>query len=73
MRNEKYEKKGKAILVTGRRGAWDSETSRIPYFLENRFTDCREVVSLTSRSAIHYPQEDFWYSFLLRARQTLGL
>jgi hypothetical protein len=32
--------------------------SRLPHFLENRFTDGGEVVSLTRRPAALYPQED---------------
>jgi hypothetical protein len=41
---------GKAIPVTGRGGLEGCETSRLPYFLENRLTDGSEVVSLTRRS-----------------------
>jgi hypothetical protein len=41
--------KGKAIHVTGHGGAEGYETSRLPHFLDNRFTDGGEVVSLTRR------------------------
>jgi hypothetical protein len=41
--------KVKAIPVTGRDGPYGCETSRLPYFLENRLTDGGEVVSLTHR------------------------
>jgi hypothetical protein len=41
--------KGKAIPVTGREGPEDCETSRLPHFLDNRFTDRGEVVSLKRR------------------------
>jgi hypothetical protein len=34
-------------------------------FLDNLLRDGGEVVSLTRRPAALYPQEDFWYSFLL--------
>jgi hypothetical protein len=37
--------KGKAIPVTGRAGPQGFETSRLPYFLNNRLTDGSEVVS----------------------------
>jgi hypothetical protein len=48
------------------------ETSRFPHFLHNRLIDGGEVVSLTRRQATLYPQEDFWYSFLLEAELTPG-
>jgi hypothetical protein len=38
--------------------------SRGSHFLDNRLTDGGEVVSLSRRAHL-YPQEDFWYSFLL--------
>jgi hypothetical protein len=41
--------KGKAIPVAGRGGQWSCEMSRLPYFLDSRFTDGGEVVSLTRR------------------------
>jgi hypothetical protein len=56
---------GKAVPATGRGGAQGCETSRLPHFLDNRLIDGDEVVSLTRRLASLYPQEDFWYSFLL--------
>jgi hypothetical protein len=34
-------------IVKGRRGPWGCETSTLPQFPENRFTDGGEVVSLT--------------------------
>jgi hypothetical protein len=45
--------------------------SRLPHFLDSRFTDGGEIVSLT-RSAVLYTQEDSWYSFLLDAESTPG-
>jgi hypothetical protein len=63
--------KSKAIPVTGRGGPQGSETSRLPHFLDNRLTDGGEVVSLMRR--LHpTPQEDCWYSFLLKAESTSG-
>jgi hypothetical protein len=59
------------IPVTGRRGSWDCETSRIPPFLENRLTDGGEVASLMRRPSFT-PQEDSWYSFLLEGETTPG-
>jgi hypothetical protein len=61
------EVKYKAIPVTGSGGPWGCETSRLPHFLDNRFTDGGEAVTLTGRQAALYPQEDSWYSFLLKA------
>jgi hypothetical protein len=55
--------KGKAI----RRGPKGCETSRLPYFLDNRLTDGGEVASLTRQTATLHPQGDSWYSFLLEA------
>jgi hypothetical protein len=39
----------KTIPVTGRGGPWGCETSRLAHFLDNLFTKCGEVVSLTRR------------------------
>jgi hypothetical protein len=63
--------KGKAIAVTALEGPQGCETSRLPHFLHNRFTDGGEVVSLT-RPPLFIPQEDSWYSFLLEAESTAG-
>jgi hypothetical protein len=41
-------------------------------FLENRFADGGEDVSLTRRPTALYPQEDSWCSFLLEAESTPG-
>jgi hypothetical protein len=38
-----------ALPLTGRQGTYSSETSRLPYILDNRLTDGREVVSLMCR------------------------
>jgi hypothetical protein len=38
--------KGKAIPVTGRGGPRDCETSRLPHFLNYRFTDGGDVLAL---------------------------
>jgi hypothetical protein len=37
------------VPVTDRGGPYGCETSRLPYFLDNRLTDGDEVVSLTRR------------------------
>jgi hypothetical protein len=42
-------KKGKALPLAGRGGPHICETSRLPHFLHNRFSDGGEVVSLTRR------------------------
>jgi hypothetical protein len=59
-------KKVKAIPLTGRGDPYGCETLRLPHFLDNRFTDDGEIVSLT-RLPPFTPQEDSWYSFLLEA------
>jgi hypothetical protein len=41
-------------------------------FIVSRLTDGGEVVSLTRRPAVLYPQEDSWYSFVLEAESTPG-
>jgi hypothetical protein len=63
--------KHKAIPVTGHEGLLDSEPSRLPHFLDDRLTDCGEVVSPMCWSPFT-PQEDSWYSFLLEAELTSG-
>jgi hypothetical protein len=40
-------KKGKAIPATGRGDPWVCETSKLPHFLDNRFTDGGMFFSLT--------------------------
>jgi hypothetical protein len=40
---------GKATLVTGREGPYGFETSRVPQFVDNRFTDGGKVFSLMRR------------------------
>jgi hypothetical protein len=64
-------KKCKTITVTGRVGPLCCETSRIPYFLDNRLADSGKVVSLT-RPPPFPLQEDSWYAFLLEAESTPG-
>jgi hypothetical protein len=59
----------KGILVTGRGGPMNFETSKLAHFLDNRLTDGSEVISLTRRPCFH-PQEDFWYPFLIEAQST---
>jgi hypothetical protein len=44
----------------------------MPHFLDNRFTDGGEAVTLTRPPAALYPQEDSWYSFMLEAESTPG-
>jgi hypothetical protein len=53
-----------ALLVTDCAEAYRTETSRIPHFLENRFADGVEVLSLTRRLRFT-AKEDYRYSFLL--------
>jgi hypothetical protein len=45
-----YCHKAKTVPVTGRRVPEGCETSRLPHFLENRFTNGGEVVSLTRQA-----------------------
>jgi hypothetical protein len=52
-------KKGKAIPVTGGGGPKGCEMSRLPYFLDNWFTDGGEVVSLYSPACHPLPPERF--------------
>jgi hypothetical protein len=61
--------KDKVIRVTGCGRPYDFETSRLPHFVDKRFTDGGEVVSLTHRPPFT-PQEDSWYLFLLEAEST---
>jgi hypothetical protein len=56
----------KNLPTKGRGGPQGSETSRLPHFQHNRLTDGGEVVSLRRRPGALNPQEDSWYSFLLR-------
>jgi hypothetical protein len=44
---------GKAIPVTGREGPWGCETSRLPHFLDNRFIDGGEVVTMGETTNAH--------------------
>jgi hypothetical protein len=53
---KRYVKKIEVIPVTGHGGTWGSETSRLPYFLENWLADGSEVVRITRRS--HFPPKD---------------
>jgi hypothetical protein len=41
------------------------------HFLNNRLTDGSEIVKPYAPAAL-YPQEDFWYLFLLGAESTKG-
>jgi hypothetical protein len=50
--NKTVKGKGKAIPVTGCGGPYVCETSRLPHFLGNWFTDGGEVVSLTRRPTL---------------------
>jgi hypothetical protein len=67
--NNNKANKIKAISVTGRGSPQNCETSRLPYFLDNRLTDGGEVASLTRRPPFS-PQENLWYSFLIKAEST---
>jgi hypothetical protein len=69
--SHKGKAKGKAISATSPEGPYSCETSRLPHFLDNRLTDGGKCVSLTRRP--HFaPQEDSWYSFLLKTVSTAG-
>jgi hypothetical protein len=46
MEGEKKKKK-KSIIVTGRGDSQGCETSKVPHFLDNRFTDGGKVVRFT--------------------------
>jgi hypothetical protein len=59
-------RKGKAVPVTGREGPWRCERSRLPHLLESRLIDGGKVVSLARQPPFN-PQENSWYSFLLKA------
>jgi hypothetical protein len=65
-KNVNKKKQSRTIPATGRGGPNGCETSRLPYFLDNRLTNGGEVVSLMRLC----PQEDSWYSFLLEADST---
>jgi hypothetical protein len=61
----------KFIPVTRRESPKGCETSRLPHFLDDRFTDGGKVVYPTHRPPFT-PQEDSWYSFLYEAESTPG-
>jgi hypothetical protein len=69
---KKVLKKGKDIPVAVRGGPQGCVTSRPAHFLDNRFTNGGEVVSLMHGPHL-YPQEDLWYSLLLEAELTQEL
>jgi hypothetical protein len=50
------DEKDMAISVTGHRGPQDSVMSKLQYFLDSRFTDGGEVVSLTRMSLFIFRQ-----------------
>jgi hypothetical protein len=64
--NNKFIDKSKTNADTGRGGPWGYDTSRIPYFLNNRLTDSGEVVSVTCRPRFT-PRKILGYSFLYKA------
>jgi hypothetical protein len=70
--NMPNKQKGKAPPITGRGGPLGCEPSRLPHFLDNRFTDGGKVASLT-RLPPFTPQEDSWYLFLLDPRAIVRL
>jgi hypothetical protein len=45
---------GKAIHVRGRGDPQDCETSRLPHFLDNQFTDGGQVVSQTDEVSLTF-------------------
>jgi hypothetical protein len=60
--------------VTDRGDPQGFETSRLPHFLENRLKDGVEIVSLRAgRPLPPPPEEDSWYSFMLKGEPTPGL
>jgi hypothetical protein len=66
-----YNKSKNVIPITDLRGHEDFGTSRLPHFLDNRFTDGGEVVCLV-RQPHFTPQEDSWTLFLLEAESARG-
>jgi hypothetical protein len=64
----KVKKKGKAIPLTGRGGV---EVSRLPYFLDNRFTEGGEVVGFTRRPPFT-PRKILGTHFILEVESTPG-
>jgi hypothetical protein len=68
---ERKKEKGKAIPVTGCEGPQGCDVPRLPHLLDNQPRDGGKVVSLTRQSPF-VPQEDFSYSFLLKAESTPG-
>jgi hypothetical protein len=50
----------KFIPVTGRRGPYGCETSRLPHFINNRLTDGGEIVSLRRRQPSKIPGISFF-------------
>jgi hypothetical protein len=62
---------GRTDSVTGRGGQYGCETSRLPHFIDKRFTDGGEVVSLKRQS--DFPtKKDSYYSFLLKGKSNPG-
>jgi hypothetical protein len=56
----KVKKKSKGIPVTGRRGLQGYATTRIPHYLDSRFTGDYDVRKHTDQP--HFiPQEESWY------------
>jgi hypothetical protein len=59
--------KGEAISVTGHRGPWGCESSRLPYFLGPR-----QSANRWRRPTALYLQEGSWYSFLSSGPNAAG-
>jgi hypothetical protein len=59
--------KGKALPVTVRGDSQGCEMSSLPRFVYSRLTDGGKP---HATAALHSPQEDTWYSFLLEVEST---
>jgi hypothetical protein len=53
-------KEYKSLPVTDFEDAKDSQTSRLPRFLDTRLIDGDEIISVMHQPSL-YPQEDSWY------------
>jgi hypothetical protein len=64
--------KAKAIPVTDHAGLYGCKTSRLPYLLDNRLIDGREVVSLTRQPCCPLPPGRFLILISVRGHSARG-